>query len=89
MTKHDHVDGRDKPGHDVKSGRPGVRPGYEGGGYLVEFPDLPGCMSDLETIEEAVADGQDAKESWIAAMTEAARPIPPPTVEPPERCSGR
>jgi antitoxin HicB len=22
----------------------------EGGGYLIEFPDLPGCMSDGETI---------------------------------------
>jgi antitoxin HicB len=61
----------------------------EGGGYLVEFPDLPGCMSDGETIEEAVANGQDAKASWIAAMTEARRPIPPPTVEPPEPYSGK
>jgi antitoxin HicB len=25
------------------------------GGYLIEFPDLPGCMSDCETIEEAIA----------------------------------
>lgn len=23
----------------------------EGGGYLVEFPDLPGCVSDGETLE--------------------------------------
>jgi antitoxin HicB len=61
----------------------------EGGGYLVEFPDLPGCMSDGETIEEAVASGQDAKASWIAAMTEAGHPIPPPTVEPPEPYSGK
>lgn len=59
----------------------------EGGGYLVEIPDLPGCMSDGETIEEAVANGQDAKASWIAAMTEAKRPIPPPTAEPPETYS--
>ena len=29
-----------------------VRPLSEGGGYLIEFPDLPGCMSDGETIEE-------------------------------------
>jgi antitoxin HicB len=26
----------------------------EGGGYLIEFPDLPGCISDGETIEEAL-----------------------------------
>jgi predicted RNase H-like HicB family nuclease len=51
----------------------------EGGGYLIEFPDLPGCMSDRETIEEAIADGEDAKRCWIAAMKEAGRLIPPPS----------
>jgi antitoxin HicB len=42
-----------------------VRPltGDEGGGHLIEFPDLPGCMSDGETIEEAIANGEDAKRS--------------------------
>jgi hypothetical protein len=32
----------------------------EGGGYLIEFPDLPGCMSDGATIEEAITNGIDA-----------------------------
>jgi 2-oxo-4-hydroxy-4-carboxy-5-ureidoimidazoline decarboxylase len=32
----------------------------EGGGYLVEVPDLPGCMSDGETVGEAIANGEDA-----------------------------
>lgn len=40
----------------------------EGGGYFVEYPDLPGCMSDGETIEEAIVDAEDAKRCWIAAM---------------------
>jgi HicB_like antitoxin of bacterial toxin-antitoxin system len=35
-------------------------PEDEGGGYPIEFPDLPGCMSDGETIEEAIANGIDA-----------------------------
>src|ERR1700732_2935976 len=61
----------------------------EGGGYLVEFPDLPGCMSDGETIKEAVAIGEDAKRCWISAMKEAGRPIPPPSVEPAEGDSGK
>jgi antitoxin HicB len=61
----------------------------EGGGYLIEFPDLPGCMSDGETVEEAIANGEDAKRCWIAAMTEAGRPIPPPSVEPAESYSGK
>jgi hypothetical protein len=32
-------------------------PADEGGGYLTEFPDLPGCMSDGATIEEAITNG--------------------------------
>jgi antitoxin HicB len=54
----------------------------EGGGYLIEFSDLPGCMSNGETIEQAIANGEDAKRCWIAAIKEARRPIPPPSVEP-------
>jgi antitoxin HicB len=68
-----------------------VRPltGEEGGGYPVEFPDLPGCMSDGETIAGAIANGKDAKRCWIAAMKEAGRPVPPPSVEPVEDFSGK
>ena len=61
----------------------------EGGGYLIEFPDLPGCMSDGETIEEAIANGEDAKRCWIAAMKEAGRPIPPPSADTAEGYSGK
>ena len=46
----------------------------KGGGYLIEFPDLPGCISDGDTVEEAIGNGQDAKRTWIAAMREAGRP---------------
>ena len=68
-----------------------VRPLTEedGGGWLVEYPDLPGCMSDGETIEEAIANADDAKRSWIAAMKEAGRSIPPPSAEPAEGYSGK
>lgn len=51
----------------------------EGGGYLVEFPDLPGCVSDGETPEEAISNGADAVQCWIAAMHAAGRQIPPPS----------
>ena len=50
----------------------------DGGGYLIEFPDLPGCMSDGETIEEAVLNGSDAVASWIYAAKESSRSIPKP-----------
>jgi len=50
----------------------------DGGGYLIEFPDLPGCMSDGETIEEAIENGHDAVLSWMSAAKEIGRSIPRP-----------
>lgn len=61
----------------------------EGGGHLIEYPDLPGCMSDGETVQEAIANGEDAMRAWIAAMHEAGRPVPPATVEAVEGYSGK
>jgi antitoxin HicB len=51
----------------------------EGGGYLIEYPDLPGCMSDGETPVEAMRNGEDAKRAWISAMRQAGRAVPPPS----------
>lgn len=53
--------------------------GEDGGGYLISFPDLPGCVSDGETIEEAIKNGIDAVNSWIAMSKEFNDPIPDPS----------
>lgn len=53
----------------------------EGGGYLVEYPDIPGCMSDGETIEEAIANGREALRDCIDVFRESGRRIPKPAVE--------
>ncbi len=50
----------------------------EGTGYLIEFPDLPGCMSDGETIEEAIKNGKDAVRDWMETAKEMRRSIPKP-----------
>lgn len=50
----------------------------DGGGYLIEFPDLPGCMSDGETIKEAIENGHDAVMCWMNAAKESGRAIPKP-----------
>jgi antitoxin HicB len=51
----------------------------EGGGYLITFPDVPGCMSDAETPEEAVVNGRDALKCCLITMKEFGAVIPKPT----------
>ena len=53
----------------------------EGGGYLVEYPDIPGCMSDGESIAEAIANGREALRDCIAVFRESGRTVPKPSVE--------
>ena len=48
----------------------------EGGGWQATVPDLPGCMSDGETPEEAARNVQDAITCWVEAMIEDGRSIP-------------
>ena len=48
------------------------------GGYLISYPDLPGCISVGETVEDAVRNGEDARREWAAAMLEEGRRIPEP-----------
>src|SRR3984957_8801128 len=53
----------------------------EGGGYLVEYPDIPGCMSDGETIAEAVTNGRAALRDCLEVFKESGRKIPRPSIE--------
>jgi antitoxin HicB len=38
----------------------------EGCGWLASFPDLPGCMSDGQTAEEALHNAAEAETAWLA-----------------------
>ncbi len=40
------------------------------GGFVVTYPDLPGCITCGETIEIAVANAADAKKEWLMAAIE-------------------
>lgn len=51
----------------------------DGGGYLVAYPDLPGCMSDGDTIEEARHNASQALGDWLAARKKMGKAIPPPS----------
>ncbi len=39
----------------------------EEGGFVVSYPELPGCISCGETIESAIANAQDVKKAWLEA----------------------
>ena len=54
----------------------------DGGGFLITFPDLPGCMSDGETKEEALENGHDAFLSWVSARSDQGKAIPEPKTRP-------
>jgi predicted RNase H-like HicB family nuclease len=49
----------------------------DGGGYLGAVPDLPGCLSDGATPDEALRNTQAAIEEWLSAARAAGRPVPP------------
>ena len=52
--------------------------GEEGGGFLVTVPDLPSCMADGATIEQAIAEAQDAFEAWAMAEQQDKGELPAP-----------
>lgn len=51
-----------------------------GGGFVAFVPDLPGCMSDGKTPEEALANAYDAARCWIAEAERMGREVPAPRV---------
>jgi antitoxin HicB len=50
----------------------------EGDGYLIEFPDLPGCISDGGTPKDAIRNGQDALSICLLTLKEFGKPAPQP-----------
>ena len=55
-----------------------IIPDLDEGGYVVSYPELPGCLSVGNTIEEACRNANDAKAEWIAAALEDGIIIPRP-----------
>ena len=47
-----------------------VLPDPDEGGFVVRYPDLPGCISVGETMDEAVANAEDARRAWVTAAIE-------------------
>jgi len=48
----------------------------EGGGFLVSYPDFAECISDGNTVEEALRNGRDALKATIATLKAKKHPVP-------------
>jgi predicted RNase H-like HicB family nuclease len=46
--------------------------------FVVEVPELPGCVADGETYIEALQNAQTVMQEWIETAQELGRPIPQP-----------
>jgi predicted RNase H-like HicB family nuclease len=46
--------------------------------YIVEVPELPGCMADGATYQAAIANAEMIVQEWIETARELGRPIPEP-----------
>lgn len=46
--------------------------------FIVEVPELPGCIADGKTYQEAVANAEVVIQEWIETARELGRPIPQP-----------
>ena len=51
------------------------------GGYVAKIADLPGCLTQGETLEETIANINEARELWIETFYESGREVPLPSSE--------
>ena len=58
-----------------------IVPDSDEGGYTIRYPDLPGCITVGDTVDEAIANAQDAKRAWIEAALEEGIRIAEPTAD--------
>ena len=57
------------------------------GGYVIMFPDLPGCMTQAETMDEIPVMAEDARRAWVSVAYADGDDIPLPSY--PEEYSGK
>ncbi|MBW2038254.1 MAG: type II toxin-antitoxin system HicB family antitoxin [Deltaproteobacteria bacterium] len=50
----------------------------EDNAFVAEVPELPGCMADGKTYQEALENAEQIIDEWIETAQEEGRPIPQP-----------
>ena len=48
------------------------------GSYTITYPDLPGCVSEGKSLENALYMAQDALRQWLECAIGVGQEIPPP-----------
>lgn len=56
-----------------------IVPDTDEGGYVISFPELPGCITCTDDLNEAAALAEDAKREWLSAAVESGITIPEPS----------
>lgn len=56
-----------------------IERGSETTAFGVIFPDLPGCFSAGDTLDEAISNAEEAAAAWIDATLDAGDAVPPPS----------
>ena len=51
---------------------------HEDEAFVAEVPELPGCMADGKTYQEALSNAERVIQEWIETARELGRPIPRP-----------
>ncbi|MHB1414450.1 MAG: type II toxin-antitoxin system HicB family antitoxin [Chloroflexota bacterium] len=57
------------------------------GGYVITFPDLPGCLTQVESLDEVGATAEEIRTLWLETAYEQGLTIPLPSY--PEEYSGK
>ena len=52
------------------------------GGYVISYPDLPGCISEGKTLGNAMYMAQRALTQWIEYQIDLSEPVPDPSLMP-------
>ena len=58
-----------------------IIPDQEEGGYTVKFPDLPGCLTCSDSLENLLANALEAKKAWFEAAIDEGVSIAEPDNE--------
>lgn len=59
-----------------------LTPDAEDGGYVVTVPALEGCVTEGDTIEEAIANARDAIQGYVESMTASGEAVPEESLAP-------